>query len=100
MFNGKLSREYYGGLYMGDNSLHYVHNLWSLEGKRWDNDKMRWSKVLPYADVVYVAKNGDMWYYAPQNNVAMPIVRVGDRKIVYNLMESLGFDISQTDHNS
>jgi hypothetical protein len=99
MFSGKLTHQNYSGLYVNGTRLH-TSNLWSLEGKRWDNDKKRLVKILPYADTVYVSQNGDMWYYASQNNDCTPIVRIADRLIVYNLMHSLGFDIAKTDSNS
>lgn len=96
MFKGTMTRNG-SGLYT-NNGLVYAM-LWGLEGKRWDTDKARYVKILPYADVVYVAVNGDMWYYAPQNNVAMPVVRTDDRDIVWGLMSTLGIEIGRTHTN-
>lgn len=98
MFSGKISRNA-AGLYT-DKGLIYPGMLWALEGKAWDAATSKMRAILPYATVIYVAHNGDLWYYAPQNNVSMPVVRIADRQRIYGIMASLGIDVLETDHNS
>lgn len=70
---------------------HYVYGRgWNLEGKLWNSEKARRESLLPYAKVVYVLTNGDLFYHADQNHGVMPIVRVDDRNRIYDLLDDLG----------
>lgn len=97
MFQGKISRNN-NGLCVARGTL-WIDGLYALEGKAWDESKFRMVPLLRYAKVVYVAPDGDMWYYAEQNNDAMPVVRSDDRKRIYDVMASLGISVVNTDHN-
>lgn len=98
MFSGKIFRSS-AGLFVDDNHLIYPGMLYSLEGKAWDAEKRTMRAILPYAKVVYVNLDGDMWYYADQNNYCMPIVRDADRMRVWDVMNQLGIHVARTNRN-